>query len=200
MTRQHLPATAAEFAAELMESLLDESTATNYPWNPAAPEAEEYYAALDEQFSLDDWSDEELTNRSDRFFSALSNCWDDAPTEEVATTAPASLTDRLSQKFADRLPQQWLAGIAAKVSQVATAQLEVEEKLVQSVQDLLSNWSVDDLSLFARPYAYAMRCDSGIEDPANVARDLPWDELNETEKAKLTILVAQYAIELQTQA
>jgi hypothetical protein len=202
MTTQFTSATT-EFAAELMELLLDESTDNNYPWNPAAPESADYYAAMDEQFSLDDWSEEEITTRSDAFFSTLSACWADAPsaeTEEVATTAPVSLIDRLSQKFADRVPQNLLASIATKASQVATAPLEIEDKLVQSVRDLLSNWSVDDLSLFARPYAYAMRCDAGIENPSNVSRDLPWEELNETEKAKLTILIAQYAIELETKA
>ena len=60
---------------------------------------------------------------------------------------------------------------------------------------MLSNWATDDLLVMARPYAYAMRCDTGVNNPDNIVRSLDWNELSELERAKLTILIAQYAID-----
>lgn len=78
---------------------------------------------------------------------------------------------------------------------MATSKLEPVEQLVQSVQDLLSNWATDDLLVMARPYAYAMRCNPGVDNPDNIVRPLEWIELSEMERAKLTILIAQHAID-----
>ena len=47
----------------------------------------------------------------------------------------------------------------------------------------------------ARPYAYAMRCNPGVDNPDNIVRPLAWEKLSELERAKLTILIAHYAID-----
>jgi hypothetical protein len=175
--------------AELMDCLLAASTA-EYPWNPADPETGEYYAKSDLQFSLDDWSDDEIVQKSQSFFTSIQSCWD-APTLNAGVSPLAELT----AKFGERVPQQWLVQIAAHVSILATSSLEPVDRLVRSVEDLLSNWASDDLLVMARPYAYAMRCNPGVDNPDNIVRPLDWEQLSELERAKLTILIAQCAID-----
>jgi hypothetical protein len=177
--------------AELLDYLLA-PPANNYPWNPADPETVEYYNNTDRDFDLDDWTDEEMGERSQSFFTQIQSCWADAPTPEVDD----SPLDILTIEFGSRVPQHWLEAIATKVGSVIGSNLEPAEQLVKSVQDLLSNWAIDDLFVMARPYAYAMRCDPGVNDPDRIVRPLNWLELSEVERAKLTILIAQYAIDV----
>jgi hypothetical protein len=174
--------------AELMDCLLAATTA-EYPWNPADPDTADYYTQADSQFSLDRWSDEEIAQKSESFFTKIQSCWDTPVTPEISTLAA------LTAKFGARVPQQWLTQIAANVSSLATSNLEPVEQLVKSVGDLLSNWATDDLLVMARPYAYAMRCNPGVDNPDNIVRSLDWEQLSELERAKLTILMAQYAID-----
>jgi hypothetical protein len=184
------PHTSAEAETDLMNCLLASST-IDYPWNPADPEAAEYYAVSDSIFDLDDWSEAEISERSHSFFESVRDCWANSPSPEAAVSPLAAMT----AKFGSRVPEQWLAKIAANVAALATSNLEPVEQLVQSVGDLLSNWATDDLLVIARPYAYAMRCNTGVENPDNVVRPIEWTELSELERAKLTILIAQYAID-----
>jgi hypothetical protein len=184
------PHTSSEAEADLMNCLLASST-IDYPWNPADPEAADYYAASDLSFNLDDWSAAEINERSHSFFDRVRDCWANSPSPELAVSPLAALT----AKFGSRVPQQWLAKIATNVSTLASSNLEPVEQLVQSVSDLLSNWATDDLLVMARPYAYAMRCNTGVDDPDNIVRSVEWKDLSELERAKLTILIAQYAID-----
>jgi hypothetical protein len=175
--------------AELMDGLLAAST-IEYPWNPADPDTADYYAQTDRQFSLDDWSDAEIAQKSQSLYAQIQSVW-----ETTALGVTVSPLAALTAKFGARVPQQWLAQIAANVSHLATSQLEPVDRLVGSVQDLLANWAAEDLSVMARPYAFAMRCDLGMDDPDKIVRPLAWAELSDLERAKLTILIAQYAID-----
>jgi hypothetical protein len=188
-TPEFTPHTTAEAETDLMNCLLASPT-IEYPWNPTDPEAADYYAASDSSFDLDDWSEAEISERSHSFFERVQDCWANSPSPEAVSPLAA-----ITAKFGARVPQQWLATIAANVSNVASSNLEPVDQLVQSVSDLLSNWAIDDLLVIARPYAYAMRCNTGIENPDNVVRPVEWTELSELERAKLTILIAQYAID-----
>jgi hypothetical protein len=183
------PPDDSEVQAQLMDSLLAPST-TTYPWNPAEPATADYYLETDRQFSLDNWSDAEITQRSRSFFAQIQSCWANSPTPVLELSPLAALIE----KFGARVPQQWLAQIAENVSCLATNQLEPIDRLVQSVQDLLPNWAAEDLLVIARPYAYAMRGDTGVNDIDNIVRPLAWTELSELERAKLTIAIAQAAI------
>jgi hypothetical protein len=188
--RQPTLTNQSQSEAELIDCLLASPT-LDYPWNPAEPETADYYVESDRYFSFDDWSDEEIAKRSESFFTQIQSCWADAASPELEVSPIAALTD----KFGTRVPHQWLAAIATKVSSLASSKLEPVEQLVQSVQDLLENWAIEDLLVIARPYAYAMRCDPGVTDPDRIVRPLAWTELSELERAKLTILIAQYAID-----
>jgi hypothetical protein len=175
--------------AELMDGLLAAST-IEYPWNPGDPDTADYYAQTDRHFSLDDWSDAEIAQKSQSLYARIESAW-----ETIDLDATASSLATLTTKFGTRVPHQWLAQIAANVSKIATSNLEPVDRLVGSVQDLLANWATEDLLVMARPYAFAMRCDLGVDDPDKIVRPLAWAELSELERAKLTILIAQYAID-----
>ena len=183
------PLDDSEAQAELIDCLLASSTA-NYPWNPAAPDTADYYLETDRHFSLDNWSEAEITQKSRSFFAQIQSCWANSPTPVLEISPLAALVE----KFGARVPQQWLAQIAANVHDLAANQLEPIDRLVQSVQDLLPNWATEDLLVIARPYAYAMRGDTGVNDIDNIVRPLAWTELSELERAKLTIAIAQAAI------
>ncbi|WP_309738445.1 hypothetical protein [Chamaesiphon sp. OTE_20_metabat_361] len=174
--------------AELMDCLLA-ATTTEYPWNPADPDTADYYTQTDSQFNLDDWSEAEIADRSSAFFTQIQSCWD------TTSAAPVSPLAAISERFGTRVPQQWLAQIAANVGALATSNLEPVEQLVKAVGDLLSNWATDDLLVMARPYAYAMRCNPGVDEPDNIVRPLAWEQLSELERAKFTMLIARYAID-----
>ncbi len=183
------PEYLSEAEAELMDCLLAAPT-VNYPWNPADPDTNDYFTESDRHFSLDDWSDEEIAHSSQAFFATVQSCW-----ETVSTEPELSPLAAITAKFGARVPQQWLAQIATNVSTLANSNLEPVEQLVQSVGDLLSNWATDDLLVMARPYAYAMRCNPGVDNPDKIVRPLEWSDLSELERAKLTILIAQCAID-----
>jgi hypothetical protein len=175
--------------AELIDGLLAAPT-TEYPWNPADPDTADYYGRTDSHFSLDEWSEAEIAQRSQALSAQMQSVW-----ETTTTAAMTSPLAALTAKFGTRVPQQWLAQIAANVSSTATSQLEPVDRLMGAVRDLLANWATDDLLVMARPYAYAMRCDPGVDNPENIVRPLDWAELSELERAKLTILMARYAID-----
>lgn len=185
MSFNSLPDRQRQSEAELIDGLLAAST-IDYPWNPADPDTADYYAQSDRHFSLDRWSDDEIAEKSQSFYAGMQSVWD-AP-----AISPLSV---LTAKFGTRVPHQWLAKIADNVSSMATNQLEPVDRLVGAVQDLLANWATDDLLVMARPYAYAMRCDPGVDNPDSIVRPLDWAELSELERAKLTILIARYAID-----
>ena len=192
MSSEHQPALnpQSQAEAELIDCLLTAQT-IEYPWEHTAPEVAEYYAETDSYFSLDEWSDQEIAETSQSFFAQIQSCWADSPAPESVLDPLVTLTD----KFGDRVPQAWLAAIATQVSALTTQKLEPIDRLIESVRGLLSNWAADDLLVMARPYAYAMRCDPGVNEPTRIVRDLEWDKLSEVEQAKLTMLIAQYAID-----
>ncbi len=168
--------------AELLEALLQPEE-TVYPWNPSDPEAEAYFADLELEFDLNDWTDEEINQRSQKLFAQVDECW-----SEVAT-ADAQLKESLFEQFAVRVPQAWLEAIADKAQQVVSTNLSLADQLVECVRPLMQNWASDDLVIFARPIAYAMR---GTE--LETIKTRGWSELSEMEKARLSMEIAHYAL------
>jgi hypothetical protein len=166
---------------------LDEASSL-YPWNPAEPEAEAYYVAQEQQFSMDDWSEAELHQSATNFFNSLQACW---PTQDVLQL--------LCDKFAARIPQEWLTKVAAEATKVATQQITAASKaknqLASCVRELLPEWTEDDRLLLVRPYAFAMRGAPDAEDINKLVRPIDWSELSAMEQARLTVLATKYALE-----
>lgn len=162
-----------------------------YVWNPAAPESDTFFTALEQDFSLDGWSADEITTRSSAFFAQVNQLW-----------AATSLQDTLMQRFATRIPQPFLATIATRAQQALSSSVSLADQLVQCVQDVLPNLADDDLYVLARPLAYAMRGnDAPIESTLERVRSVEWDALSEVEQARLSLAIARYAIaELETKS
>ncbi len=156
------------------------------PWNPSDADAESYYQAKEQAFSLDEWSAEELQQSSHSFFAKLNTCWPDETLDVLAL---------LSEKFSARIPQQWLEKVAAAAFIAAAEKSVAVDQLVTCVQNLLPAWEAEDLLVFARPYSYAMRSDPGAFNIENLVRSIEWEELSATEQVKLTMMVSKYALE-----
>lgn len=160
----------------------------SYPWNPATPEAEAFFTEAETPSIFDGWQPNEIATRSDAFFAHLDHLWSALP-----------LQTTLVQRFAIRMPETLLASIANRAQQVMSASTSLADQLVQCVQDILpslSELAEDDLYVLARPLAHAMRdADSQAIDTALAAvRPLGWDALSETEKARLSLAIARYAL------
>lgn len=147
-----------------------------YPWNPADAAAESFFNALDQKFSLDALPESELNDRADAFFSHLDTLFA-APTLEAS----------LAQKFAT-VPQAILNMIARQAEKLANSSASLADQLVLCVQEALPQWAEDDLHVLARPLAYSMR---GEEQSV---KSTDWAKLSETEQARLTLAIAQYAL------
>lgn len=165
---------------ELLDQLL--TTEDRYPWNPAT--AEDYFVAVEAAVEGFDWPAEEWESRAEQLFNRLEACW-----------APEGVAQALQRRFAQTIPAAWLQEIASQAQKLATSSLSPLEQLVECVSPLLTDWSMEDLNLFARPLAYAMR--SGT--PATPSPG-DWQSLTPVEQARYTLQVAQYALEAaQTQ-
>jgi hypothetical protein len=175
---------------ELLEALL-QAEEDFYPWNPAEPEAEAYFAELERGFLLEQWQEvEDITQASQALFNQLHQCW-----SSPEWVVEENLRQSLSERFAAFMPEAWLEAIAHKAQQICSTNLSLAEQLVLCVKPLLPNWAEDDLLVFARPLAYAMRgkSDSATETH-RVASPIEWTELSPMEQARLSMTVAHSAL------
>ncbi|MBW4419294.1 MAG: hypothetical protein KME13_08690 [Myxacorys californica WJT36-NPBG1] len=152
-----------------------------YPWNPADPASESFFNDLEQALTLE-LSDQDVAERSQSLFNHIDQLF-----------SVTTLQTSLSHKFAN-VPQDLLNAIAQQAQQVAQTSIALADQLVQCVQDVLPGWAEDDLQVLARPFAYSMRG----EDPANNMRSAAWEDLSETEKARITLAIARYAIDIES--
>ena len=180
----------SQMQAELL-SLILQPEDTNYPLNPADLSSEAFFTALEQQFELEEWSDEEISVRSQALFSSLDSCW-----EQASSATTDTLTASLLNKFGARVPQDWLSAIAQKAQAVISSNLSIAEKLVQCVQQQLPNWGEEDLIVFSRPLAYAMRGETNaVESTLNAIPEIEWSELSDMEQVRLSLAIARYALD-----
>lgn len=186
---------------DFLAALLEAEDAS-YPWNPADQESEAYFCALEQQFLSDDlWAEEELTKRSQDFYSQLDALW---PETAIAADAKnhlsqmmmANLKEALQAAFASLVPQNWLNTIAQNATEIFISQQSIGEQLVQCVQDVLPTWGAEDLLVLARPYAYAMRSSEPQSPQAVMSKfgNREWTALSEVEQAKISLAISYYAL------
>jgi hypothetical protein len=174
------PSVRLQVELELLQTLFPEMRyeipdEISYPWNPAEPDAEACLTALEQAFSLDDWSAEETTDRSQVFFGQLEQCW---------------LRTDLSLRFA-AIPTTLLDAIMAQAKQVIDRSISVADQLVGCVREFFPDWNEADLHVLARPFAYAMRDGS---DFSTVAARADWSALSELDRARLSLAAANYLL------
>jgi hypothetical protein len=177
-----------------MESLeMEESI--SYPYNPSDPETESYFETLEREVLATGWSMEDLTEQGQILSDRVEQLWSAFPTA-VEDSSVDELSSTLFQRFAVRVPQQLLQTIAQRAQQVVSQNLSLADQLVLCVQDCLPNWGEDDLQVFARPLAFQMRSPETevLESTLQSIRSANWTELSEIEQARLSLVIARYAI------
>lgn len=182
----------AQAELELLQLIWQESV--SYPWNPTEPEAEAYFAALEQEVVEAGWSPEELVEQGAILSTHLNQIWSTvAPAEDLTSRI---LSSELFQQFAAQVPQSLLDTIVQQAKQAVASRLSLADQLVRSVQSCLPGWGEEDLQVLARPFAYAMR--SGETEMLEVAlrsvRCAAWTELSGIEQARLSLAIARYAI------
>jgi hypothetical protein len=197
---ENFPPLTAQVELDLLEVLLQPEDAT-YPWNPADDEAEAYFLELERQFVMQDLLEEELDNRAQSFYGKLDTLWSEVAECSHYKCDPKSetldsLQATLHTSFAAKIPHGWLDAIAQKATEIFASQQSMGEQLIECVQAVLPTWGADDLSVFARPYAYAMR--SSEREPQNMTsimnENKDWTSLSEIEQAKVSVAIAYYAL------
>ncbi|MEH2121944.1 hypothetical protein [Nostoc sp.] len=184
---------------ELLEALLEPDDAT-YPWNPADEESEAYFHELEQQFGIQDLLEEELTTRSQDFYSHLDTLWSGIASTSDYNSNPQqavvlNLQETLRTTFAACIPQGLLNTIATKAAEIFAAQQSMGEQLVECVQTVLPTWGTEDLLVLARPFAYAMRSSESQNASSAVSNlnNSEWTALSEVDKAKVSLAIAYYA-------
>lgn len=182
----------AQAQIDLLEALLEPEDQT-YPWNPADPESEAYFAEREQDFLI-----EEETVTPQTFFTELEQIWSTTtPAADKSTVAAGnSIQTTLPLRFAACVPEGWIETIAHQAHCVFSTHTSIADQLVQCVQELLPNWAREDLLVLARPFAHNMR---GTETEAlegvlgNVCtRD--WQALSELEQARAGLVIARYVV------
>lgn len=182
---------------ELLEALLASEDAI-YPWNPADVCSEAYFDDLEQQFNRQDFSASKLIENANNFYHNLDKIWGQtvAETGNIRNNTVNYLQKALSNAFSV-IPEFLLMEIAQKATVVLMVEKSASEKLVECVQTLLPNWDRDDLLVLARPFAYYMRS-SEPDKLTSVIKDLEnrdWSNLSEIEQAKISLAIANYALE-----
>jgi hypothetical protein len=161
---------------DLLDVLIDGEDRA-YPWDLATSPPD---------FSLfEDGEEGEIDERAGAFFHHLQERWE-------AIAAPrASLFDR----FAALLPADSLNCLLEQAETVAYQPLDALDRLVACIRPLFPRWSVEDLQVFARPYALAMR--DTTANPLPESKD--WETRSDIEKIRLGAAIAsQILLELSS--
>ena len=180
MTNQSIPPLDSEESLqslheELLDLLLD--TEEVYPWDTTSLEAEDYFSEIEAEFSLMDALDEaEITAQADLLFSNIDCCWSSVDSLNISAS--------LLKKFGQLVPLTWLETITTQAQLLATENVSQLTQLVECVRPLWTNWTEDDLQVFARPLAYAMRGETDIKPDS-------WQELSEIEQIRFSMFIAQ---------
>lgn len=188
-TNYQVQETNLQGAENLEKQLLDYFLEQDkpYPWNPEEVEVEAYFEVIEDDFSLADWSAQEIEERTESLFSSFNSCW--------PPQSSFSFQKVLDAKFGSVVPSFWLEAIAQETKKMVDTNLSKMDRLVSSMKPLLTNWTEEDLQVFARPLVYAMR--SGQNNKAdNVLSKLEntsWEDVSPVEKARLSLVIAQYA-------
>jgi hypothetical protein len=180
MTNQ--PPSLLEFGDSLdplAENLLDVllETEDSYNWDPTNSDAEAYFQQLEAEFPLVDTLDDlEIEEQADMFFSRLNDCWSSVDDSDRKTS--------LKQKFAQFVPDSWLETIINEAQALVRHNVSQFNQLVECVKPLWNTWTEEDLEVFARPLAYAMRGQTSIKQGN-------WQEMSEIEQIRLSMVIAQ---------
>ena len=181
------PSAQVNTEAEFLHVILD--PAHPYVWSPSEPIAPcllEDVATAGESLDI---TEEEATEGWQTLSVQLESLW-----------ATPSLSQRLDQKFANRLPSDLIEQISVKAQQVMASGRPLAEQLITCVQEMLVGWDPADLQVIARPLAYSMRGQEEILDVTiESMRNTDWETLSPIDQARISLAAARYAIDCLNQ-
>jgi hypothetical protein len=185
---------------ELLEALL-EAEDSAYPWNPSQPEADDYFGNAESQSKIQDLLDEELTARSQSFYNQLDTLWSSVSAKQhyncnIDVSFVAQLKENIQKQIAAKIPSELIAQITEKAAEIFNLQQSMGEQLVSCIQAVLPGWGSDDLTVLARPFAYAMRNSEAqnLETVLNKVGEQDWQNLSDIEQARISVAIAYYAL------
>jgi hypothetical protein len=180
MPSRSLPQTVTD---DLLHTLLDEADPA-YPWDLTANGAVEAFTESLADFSLfETWEEEEIDESAGIFFTHLQQHWQaiESPNPRVS----------FFEKFAALLPADSLTRIIEQAETVIHQPIDVLDRLVACIRPLFPRWSEEDLLVFARPYALAMRDTTA----STIDESKEWQNLSEIEKIRLGAAIASQILQ-----
>lgn len=182
----------SQVAQELFKFLISESNANQnhapFVWDPTRLETEAYLQTLEQ-----DWSDADPLHFA-TFVSQLepSLPLDSVPSESSPPATPQrSLKDALQQTF-PQLPAAVVQHLIQQTQTLAASSLSLGEQLIWCIQDLFPQWSVEDLNVLVRPYAYAFR---GAPQTQVPAPEEQWEDLSGLMQIRLCLRATKAILE-----
>lgn len=176
---------------ELLQLILEEPA--SYPFNPYEADADAYFSALEQEVLTSGWSVEDLAEQGHILSERVNQLWETFSTPSATTN---TLTSALLDRFAARAPQALIEEIVQRAQQVVSLNLSLADQLVQCVHDCLPKWGEEDLQVFARPLAFAMRAPEteDLDSTLQSIRSVSWMDLSDVEQARLSLMIARCAI------
>ncbi len=150
-----------------------------YPWEHFSEEMEKYIEEKSDVI-INNYQEAEENNKSAQFFELLNNKWERLDREKIECF--------IKNEYSKLVPETWLKNIIKRAKDLVGKSSDNLERLLDCVQPLFPDHDRDDLSIIGRPIAYAMRSGPGKED------NKLWQDLTEREKIKLTMKIAQSAL------
>jgi len=175
----------AQAEQDLLHLVLQEQV--QYPWNPAEAGAEVYFAEI-EQAVADEWAPGELAAQGQAIAQQLDQLW-----MTIEQSAASSQITALLARVSGRVPQQIIEGICQRAQQLVSSNLSMADRMVQCVQDFLSDYSSDDLLLTSRKFAVVRgraASSNSVESALQQVRPADWSELSTGEQMYLSLAIA----------
>jgi hypothetical protein len=184
---------------ELLEALLETDEVT-YPWNPTSPESDNFFHQCDDNFAIDELLEADGSGRQEAFYSHLDSLWSNIPTTQsqcnTTVVSLLQLKENLQTAISSRIPHDWIEKIAQKATELFNSPMSIADQLVEVAASVVPALGADDLSVLARPYAYAMRSESNtLESTLQKVGGHDWNNLSEIEQARVSVAVAYYALQ-----
>lgn len=201
LTRISLSQHQATTELEFLQSVLSEHS---YPWlSTQDPSNTTYFETLETEWNQDSSEEEKsaIAATGEQFFQTLEHVWASAdaathlPSADTSETLTA-IQSTLIEQFQERIPVELIHSLTQAIHHVASQPLSLADQLVQSVQEILPEWGVEDLQVLARPYAFAMRGPETdkLEVALRSVRYAAWTELSGVEQARLSLAIARYTL------
>jgi len=187
MTEQHTFSnqsvnTQKDIYTDFLDRILDEDNL--YPWEPEISKG--YYEITAEESPFFNYLEsDEIEERVSSFFSQIHEMWPSNKIEMVR--------ESLLKQFGKIAPSRLLEAIASNAENIVNQNLSELDQLIECVKPTLLNWGEEELQLFARPVAFAMRDSQQIPEKE-------WEQLTSVQQARLSMIIAKSALEAWKQA